>query len=108
MGEMIMAKSDTSIAQHYESVLVSDPKAVELGGEIRKVHTETEQAVLNLAEHKELCENDHLLLRLMKVRNPYVDCLNVLQAETLKRLRESGEGSQEKKMLTDALLTSIT
>jgi phosphoenolpyruvate carboxylase len=41
------------------------------------------------------------------VRNPYVDCLNVLQAETLKRLRES-EGSAEEDILKDALLTTIT
>lgn len=106
--EMILAKSDSSIAQHYESVLVSDPSAVELGSEIRKIHADTEHAIMNLTEHTELSENDHLLLRLMEVRNPYVDCLNVLQAETLKRLRETGEGSEEEDVLKDALLTTIT
>lgn len=37
----------------------------------------------------------------------YVDCLNVLQAETLKRIREEPEG-QASKELSDALLTTIT
>lgn len=105
--EMILSKSDSSIARHYENVLVSDPEAVALGGEIRKIHEATERAIMDLSGHKTLSENDHLLLRLMAVRNPYVDCLNVLQAETLKRLRQS-EGGSEEEVLKDALLTTIT
>ena len=106
--EMILSKSDSSIARHYENVLVSDPKAVELGNEIRKIHDGTEKAVMDLSGHTILSEDDDLLLRLMEVRNPYVDCLNVLQAETLKRLRQSSEGSPEEEVLKDALLTTIT
>mmetsp|Transcript_22955 Transcript_22955/g.49667 ORF Transcript_22955/g.49667 Transcript_22955/m.49667 type:complete len:1032 (-) Transcript_22955:166-3261(-) len=106
--EMILAKSDSSIARHYENVLVSDPETMALGGEIRKIHDATEHAIMDLSGHKTLSENDHLLLRLMAVRNPYVDCLNVLQAETLMRLRQSEEGSSEEEVLKDALLTTIT
>jgi phosphoenolpyruvate carboxylase len=36
-----------------------------------------------------------------------VDCLNVLQAETLQRIRKEKEG-QAGKELNDALLTTIT
>jgi len=106
--EMILAKSDPSIARHYENVLVTDPETVALGGEIRKIHDAAEHAIMDLSGHKTLSENDHLLLRLMAVRNPYVDCLNVLQAETLKRLRQSDEGSSEEEVLKNALLTTIT
>jgi phosphoenolpyruvate carboxylase len=105
--EMILSKSDSSIARHYEDVLVSDPDAVALGSEIRKIHDGTENAIKDLTGHKILAENDHLLLQLMAVRNPYVDCLNVLQAETLKRLR-ANENSDEEQVLNDALLTTIT
>jgi phosphoenolpyruvate carboxylase len=105
--EMILSKSDSSVARHYERVLVSDEEALELGGEIRKTHDATERAVLDLTGHKTLSEHDALLQRLMAVRNPYVDCLNVLQAETLKRLRKSG-GTAEEDVLKDALLTTIT
>jgi phosphoenolpyruvate carboxylase len=106
--EMILSKSDSSIARHYENVLVSDPEAVALGSEIRKIHDGTNRAILDLSGHEQLSENDRLLLRLMAVRNPYVDCLNVLQAETLKRLRQSEGGSLEEEVLKDALLTTIT
>jgi len=105
--EMILSKSDSSIARHYENVLVSDPAAVELGGEIREIYDGTEHAILDLSGHQSLSENDRLLLRLMAVRNPYVDCLNVLQAETLQRLRSEPE-EQEIERLKDALLITIT
>eukprot|EP00584_Thalassiosira_punctigera_P002280 CAMPEP_0172536244 /NCGR_PEP_ID=MMETSP1067-20121228/8028_1 /TAXON_ID=265564 ORGANISM="Thalassiosira punctigera, Strain Tpunct2005C2" /NCGR_SAMPLE_ID=MMETSP1067 /ASSEMBLY_ACC=CAM_ASM_000444 /LENGTH=1035 /DNA_ID=CAMNT_0013321279 /DNA_START=115 /DNA_END=3222 /DNA_ORIENTATION=+ len=106
--EMILSKSDAGIARHYEDVLVTDPAAAELGGEIRKIHDGTESAILDLSGHNTLSQHDQLLLRLMEVRNPYVDCLNVLQAETLKRLRKEEEGSEEEEVLKDALLTTIT
>ena len=43
-------------------------------------------------------------MRALAVRNPYVDCLNVLQAETLMRIRKD----EDNKELKDALLTTIT
>jgi phosphoenolpyruvate carboxylase len=105
--EMVLAKSEPAIASHYDKKLVALPKAQELGQEIRSLHLETEQAVLNLAEHDRLSEDNKMLVRLLQVRNPYVDCLNVLQVETLKRIREIGDGKEDK-VLKDALLTTIT
>ena len=105
--EMVLAKSEPAIAKHYEDMLVDDPKAKELGAEVRAVHLATEQAILDLTEHSKLGENNAILQRALKVRNPYVDCLNVLQAETLKRIRQYDDG-QEDSVLKDALMTTIT
>jgi len=104
--EMVLAKSEPAIAEHYDNVLVKDDLAKELGVDIRKKHLEAEQAVLELTGHDKLGQNNAVLMRQMAVRNPYVDCLNVLQVETLKRLREGGE--ENDKTLKDALLISIT
>jgi len=110
--EMILAKSEPAIAKHYDDMLVKDDGgAKELGMEVRKMHAQTEQAVMDLAGHTTLCETNALLNRVLHVRNPYVDCMNVLQAEILKRLRECDEDAvedEEKKLLKDALLISIT
>ena len=105
MVEMVLAKSDPSIARHYDSMLVHDDKAKELGREVRSLHEETERVVLDLTGHKILSEDNHILRRQLAVRDPYVDCLNVLQAETLKRIRSTEE---EDPVLKDALLTTIT
>ena len=85
-------------------------QARELGEEIRETHQRTITAILDLTGHATLGENNDRLLRSMSVRNPYVDCLIVLQAETMKRLREVGEGGNDgerEKLLTDALMISI-
>ena len=105
--EMVLAKSEPAIAAHYDAKLVNDPKAKELGAEVRKLHTSTEEAVLELTGHTSLSEDNLMLRRLLHVRNPYVDCLNVLQAETLKRIREYEDGTEPKE-LKDALMTTIT
>jgi phosphoenolpyruvate carboxylase len=107
MVEMILAKSDSSIAKHYEDVLVKEEKAKELGLEIRSLHLDTESAILDLTGHKKFAENSRVLQRSLQVRNPYVDCLNVLQAETLKRKRQLPEG-EEDEVLNYALKTTIT
>jgi len=105
--EMILAKSEPSIAQHYESVLVQDEDAKNLGEEIRRLHKRTEDSVKDLTSHNRLCENNDLLHRGLRVRNPYVDCMNIMQGEILSRLRTC-EDKKEKKSLKDALLVSIT
>jgi len=44
MVEMVLAKSEPKVAQHYDTMLVGDDKAKELGAEIRKMHARTENA----------------------------------------------------------------
>lgn len=105
--EMILAKSEPHIAQHYDNLLVQDSKAKELGEEIRNIHKLTENAVLNLTNHQKLGENNNLLQRRLQTRNPYVDCMNVMQAEILMRIRKC-DNEAEEKILKEALLISIT
>ena len=46
---------------------------------------------------------------LLQVRNPYVDPLNVIQAEVLRRLRtEQYDDEEEARLLRDALVITIT
>ena len=106
MIEMVLAKSEPAIAKHYEDKLVLDEKAKELGAELRSVMLQTEQDILDLTQHSVLGENNTILLRALQVRNPYVDCLNVLQAETLSRIRQYEEGKEDQ-TLKDTLMTTI-
>jgi len=45
--------------------------------------------VLDVAGHRELVETNRVLRRSIDTRNPYVDPINVVQIELVKRLRES-------------------
>jgi phosphoenolpyruvate carboxylase len=101
---MVLAKSESDIAKHYDRLLVADESAKALGVEVRATHLATEKSVLELTQHAKLGANNEVLMRALAVRNPYVDCLNVLQAETLKRIRQDETNAE----LKDALLTTIT
>jgi phosphoenolpyruvate carboxylase len=82
--ETVLAKSELAIAKHYEAMLVKEedmPK--ELGAEAHSIHL----AILDLTEHEQLNENKLLLMRLLFVRNAYVDCLsNIYPAVDTSRI----------------------
>jgi phosphoenolpyruvate carboxylase len=56
--------------------------------------TRTRSMVLAVAEQAELLEKNPVLARSIRLRNPYVDPMSLLQLELLRRKRagESGEG----------------
>lgn len=106
--EMILVKSDLYIAENYDSQLVKDPESIGLGRELRQKMAVTIQAVLEVSGNSQLQVNNPVLLRSLNVRNPYIDPLNVIQVEILRRLRFEEQLSQEdRSMLQDALLVTI-
>ena len=108
--EMILAKSDKRIAKNYDVQLLTDANDKELGNELRLKLQEATDAVLSVSGNKQLQQHNPVLLRSLYVRNPYVDVLNIIQAELLKRIRsvEDNEINQtEIDELSDALLITI-
>lgn len=106
--EMILVKSERTIAENYDKQLVSDPVSRALGAELRDKLSITSEAVLAVSGHRELQENNSVLLRSLLVRNPYVDPLNLIQAELLSRLRATDSVSDaDRELLRDALLITI-
>ncbi|KAJ9505432.1 hypothetical protein QJQ45_009474, partial [Haematococcus lacustris] len=101
--EMILAKSDARIAALYEDVLVSDPEELQLGQRLRVKLLETCRAVLLVSGHKMLLEHNPTLRKLIQMRNPYIDPINIMQVEVLRRLRQDPNNIK----LRDALLVSI-
>ena len=49
--------------------------------------------VLTLRQQRELLETSNTLRRSIRLRNPYVDPMSLLQVELLRRWRESGDES---------------
>ncbi|HEX7086996.1 MAG TPA: phosphoenolpyruvate carboxylase [Vicinamibacterales bacterium] len=90
--EMVLAKADARIAAHYEKVLVPADLTA-LGRDLRERLTATARAVLRVAERDELLDDNPVLRRSIDVRNPYVDPINLVQVELLRRLRQS-EGDE--------------
>ncbi|VFQ85484.1 unnamed protein product [Cuscuta campestris] len=100
--EMVLGKADIPIAKHYDEVLVS-PGRQKLGAELRGELLATEEYVLLVTGHGKLSENNRSLRRLMESRLPYLNPMNILQVEILKRLRRDAYNHK----LRDALLITI-
>ena len=60
-----------------------------LGAQARARLADTARQVLEATGHRELLEGNRVLKRSIAVRNPYVDPINLLQVELLRRLRSS-------------------
>ncbi|MGP9833261.1 phosphoenolpyruvate carboxylase [Marinobacter sp. NSM] len=94
MLEMVLAKADLRIASYYEQTLVEDESLRALGGSLRERLNGCIERVLELKDQQALLESEPVFAHSMRVRNPYTDPLHYLQAELLKRDRES-EGKGE-------------
>jgi phosphoenolpyruvate carboxylase len=106
--EMILVKSDTAIAANYDAQLVTDPQALALGAELRNKLDATTRALLEVSGNPSLQSHNEVLLNSLAVRNPYVDPLNVIQAELLRRLRsDTAYTTEERTIMQDALLITI-
>jgi phosphoenolpyruvate carboxylase len=85
-----------------------------LGEEIRDKLVQTRKNILKVTRCDDLSNGFQLLQQYMKVRYPYVDPLNILQTEILRRLRNDEKLEANKKMskelrhyLEDSLIVSI-
>jgi phosphoenolpyruvate carboxylase len=89
--DMVLAKSDIAIASRYAE-LVKDKKLRDaifkrLKGEWKA----SRDALLSVSQRQELLEDNPLLARSIRNRFPYLDPLNHLQLELLKRYRAGDE-----------------
>jgi len=85
---MVLAKADGRIAGEYDRRLV--PSSLQpLGAELRERLQRAIRGVLDLSGHLELLESNPVIRRSIDVRNPYVDPINLVQVELMRRLREN-------------------
>jgi phosphoenolpyruvate carboxylase len=88
--EMVLAKADGRIAAEYDRQLVPEPLHA-LGADLRARLDRATRRVLEIAGHGELLETTPVIRRSIDVRNPYVDPLNLIQVELLRRIRDQAD-----------------
>lgn len=93
--EMTLAKSSLEIAAGYLD-LVEDASLYET---IRAEHERTVASVLAIVEAGELLDRHPLVQRSIRLRNPYVDPMNAIQVELLRRWRETGDEEVKRPLL---------
>nr|WP_285229172.1 phosphoenolpyruvate carboxylase [Marinobacter sp. C7] len=107
MLEMVLAKADLRIASYYEETLIEDRKLQVLGKGLRERLAGCIRRVLELKEQQELLEQEPVFAHSMRVRNPYTDPLHYLQAELLRRDRESEGKGEVPEMVERALKVTM-
>jgi len=89
-AELTMRKADMGIAALYAGLVENDKIRRRVLSLLEAEFARTEAAILAITGKKQLLARDPVLLKSVELRNPYIDPLNYLQVEMLRRLR-SGE-----------------
>ena len=101
--ETMLARADLEIASAY-NVLV--PEGIRRFAEtIRAEYERTREQVLWLKDATELLDGHPMLQRTIRLRNPYIDPMNLMQVDLLARWRSGGCTDHR---LFEALLASLS
>ncbi|GLT14740.1 phosphoenolpyruvate carboxylase [Vibrio algivorus] len=103
MLEMVYSKCNIDISRYYDQRL-TDESLWPLGERLREQLQKDIVTVLNVENNENLMQSDPWGLESIRLRNIYVEPLNMLQAELLYRTRQSDNPSAE---LEEALMLTI-
>lgn len=88
MIEMVLAKSDDTIAQLYEQTLGDEPLQA-FGKEMRERLLTLKDDVNALKQQEELMRDHQEMAISIALRNPYVDLINRVQVELMRRAHDN-------------------
>ena len=85
--EMVLAKSDIAMAEQYAKLVEDRTLAKSIFARIRAGWQATHDSLLAITEQSRLLEHSPTLEQSIRLRLPYIEPLNLLQIELLKRHR---------------------
>ena len=101
--EAMLARTDLEIAAHYDALAGDDLRSQ--AEAIRREYALTVEHVLRLRGYGSLLDSDPTLQRSIRLRNPYVDPMHLMQVDLLKRWRAT---AREDQALFGALRATIS
>jgi phosphoenolpyruvate carboxylase len=101
--EIALAKADLGIAQRYAELVVEAEVRKRTFALIAAEFHLTQHMVLQVSGQSQLLDNNPMLARSIRLRNPYVDPMSLIQIEMLRRKR-AGDTSDD---LNAALAATI-
>ncbi len=112
-AQMSLAKADMDIAARYARLVGDQDMARRIYGTIAGEHQKAVQVICRITRRDALLDNQPVLQKSIRLRNPYVDPLSFLQVELLRRLRalppgdDSEENKAQRRDLRAAVLLSV-
>jgi phosphoenolpyruvate carboxylase len=83
--EIAMAKADMSIARLYAGLVPDVALRNRVFGMLRDEFERTRKVILAVTGQRDLLENNPVLFRSIRLRNPYVDPMSLIQVDLLRR-----------------------
>ncbi|MGZ9166079.1 MAG: phosphoenolpyruvate carboxylase [Anaerolineales bacterium] len=97
-AEMSLLKADMGIAALYVDLVPDRKLGSEMFRTIQAEYDQTRDIVLSISGHANLLDEEPVTKHAVQLRNPYVDPLNYIQVEMLRRIRalpdQEGEAAQ--------------
>jgi phosphoenolpyruvate carboxylase len=86
-AQLTLLKADMQIAFHYALLVPDEAIRVRIFDIIAEEFSRTEHAILAITGQRSLLEREPVLAKSVQLRNPYIDPLNYIQVEMIRRLR---------------------
>ncbi len=103
--EVALAKADFGIAALYSSLVADERLRERVFSMLREEFERTRRMILSITEQTELLERNPVLTNSIRLRNPYVDPMSLLQLELLRRKRK--DPGAENDVLDRAITATI-
>ena len=93
--EIAMAKADLDIARLYSGLVKNAALGKRVFSMLEEEFLRSRNMLLRVAGQRELLERNRVLGRSIRLRNPYVDPMSLIQVELLRRKRADGDADLE-------------
>jgi phosphoenolpyruvate carboxylase len=105
--EMALAKADFGIARLYASLVEDEALRDRVFNILKEEFDLTQRMILEITQQKTLLETNPVLERSIRLRNPYVDPMSLIQVELIRRKR-AGDDSPELNRAISATINGIS
>jgi phosphoenolpyruvate carboxylase len=104
--ELGMAKADLGIAREYSTLVKNPALRKRVFSMLEEEFLRTRQMILRVTGQRELLARNRVLARSIRLRNPYVDPMSLIQVELLRR-KQQGERSSDLEYPLGATINGI-
>ena len=105
--EMVLAKSDMTIAREYLRLCRNKTAAERVFNMIEEEYRSSVRAVLNVTGESNLLDGNPSLQRSLRLRNPYIDPISLVQIKFLEMFRDRSLVEKERQEILDLLRSTV-
>ncbi len=102
--EMVCAKADLTVAELYVDELGGNRALFE---ELSREYERTVQAIVAIRDRRELLEQHRFLKSAVRLRNPYIDPLHLLQVSLIKKKRAGGLSDADAELVARGIGSTV-